>query len=318
MKHTLLALLMAATSPQTETTPAGTPLVDADGLRGWTAAQMKSDCVRNASGTLVIAECAGWLRTDSTVFGDYAIAFEVRARDAHTRALLGLLGVNDRNGRPDRFLAVPLLGPADERKSLPIGTQVLSPSASGREQAMKPAVEWQSYVVTRNRGGIHVLLNGTQILSRGPVHGSDGWIGFRAEGAGFELRDVHLRHLSPPSSSLPAIRAGSGALSNGTMVDGAYRPGNGVTLPKLVREVRPSYTREALAAKMEGTVTVECVVEADGTVGKATVIRSLDERFGLDQEAIKAARAWRFQPGTRNSMPVPVVITIELTFAIKK
>jgi TonB family protein len=38
---------------------------------------------------------------------------------------------------------------------------------------------------------------------------------------------------------------------------------------------------------------VECVVQTDGTVGNAKVIRSLDPAFGLDQEALKASRGLR-------------------------
>ncbi len=44
---------------------------------------------------------------------------------------------------------------------------------------------------------------------------------------------------------------------------------------------------------------------------------SLDSVFGLDQEAIKAARQWRFMPGMRSGEPVPVLITIELTFTLR-
>jgi TonB family protein len=47
------------------------------------------------------------------------------------------------------------------------------------------------------------------------------------------------------------------------------------------------------------------------------VVRSLDPTFGLDQEAIKAARQWRFAPGTRMGQPVSVQITIELTFTLR-
>jgi TonB family protein len=58
-------------------------------------------------------------------------------------------------------------------------------------------------------------------------------------------------------------------------------------------------------------------VQKDGTVGDVQVIRSLDSTFGLDGEAIKAAKQWRFAPGTRMGEPVPVLITIELTFTLR-
>jgi outer membrane biosynthesis protein TonB len=46
------------------------------------------------------------------------------------------------------------------------------------------------------------------------------------------------------------------------------------------------------------------------------VTRSLDQKFGLDQEAIKAASAWRFKPGTLSGRAVPVMITMELQFTL--
>jgi TonB family protein len=98
---------------------------------------------------------------------------------------------------------------------------------------------------------------------------------------------------------------------------GAYRPGSGITLPRVLREVKPNYTPDAMRAKVQGLVLVECIVMPDGSVSDAKIIRSLDPTFGLDQEALKAARAWKFVPGTRLGEPVPVIITIELTFTLR-
>ncbi len=98
---------------------------------------------------------------------------------------------------------------------------------------------------------------------------------------------------------------------------GAYRPGNGVTLPRVLREVKPQYTADAMRAKVQGTVWLECVVLPDGRVGDVKITKSLDQVFGLDQEAIKAARQWQFSPGLRMGEPVPVLITIELTFTLR-
>jgi len=98
---------------------------------------------------------------------------------------------------------------------------------------------------------------------------------------------------------------------------GAFRPGSGVTVPRVLREVKPQYTADAMRAKVQGTVWVECIVMPDGNVGDAKIIRSLDSVFGLDQEAIKAARQWKFAPGTRFGQPVPVEIVIELQFSIR-
>ena len=98
---------------------------------------------------------------------------------------------------------------------------------------------------------------------------------------------------------------------------GAYRPGSGVSLPTVLREVKPAYTADAMRAKVQGSVWLECIVMPDGSVGEVKVTRSLDPIFGLDQEAIKAAKMWKFRPGMRQGEPVPVIITIELTFTLR-
>jgi periplasmic protein TonB len=111
--------------------------------------------------------------------------------------------------------------------------------------------------------------------------------------------------------------SGLGAGSGGGTGGGVYRPGNGVELPRVIQEIRPQYTADAMRAKVQGTVWVECVVLPDGTVGEANVTKSLDSVFGLDQEALKAAKRWRFIPGRRLGQPVPVLVTIELTFTLR-
>jgi protein TonB len=115
----------------------------------------------------------------------------------------------------------------------------------------------------------------------------------------------------------PGSGSGLGPGTGGGTGGGAYRPGNGVTTPELVQEVKPAYTAEAMRAKVQGSVYLECVVRQDGSTGDCRVVRSLDPTFGLDQEAIRAARQWRFRPGTRFGQPVPVLVTIELMFTLR-
>jgi periplasmic protein TonB len=115
----------------------------------------------------------------------------------------------------------------------------------------------------------------------------------------------------------PGTGSGLGPGSGGGTGGGAYRPGNGVTMPRLVREVKPNYTSDAMRAKIQGDVLLECVVNTNGDVTDVKILRSLDPTFGLDQEAIKAAKQWRFSPGTRLGEPVAVLVSIELTFTLR-
>jgi protein TonB len=111
--------------------------------------------------------------------------------------------------------------------------------------------------------------------------------------------------------------SGIGPGEGGGTGGGVYRPGNGVVSPRLVYEVKPNYTSDAMRAKIQGIVTMEAVVNPDGSVGAVQIVRSLDQTFGLDQEAIKTVRKWRFAPGTRQGLPVAVLVEIEMTFTLR-
>jgi periplasmic protein TonB len=95
------------------------------------------------------------------------------------------------------------------------------------------------------------------------------------------------------------------------------RPGPGVTLPTVIRQVKPDYTPEAQAARIQGRVLLGVVVLADGSVDAITVDRSLDATYGLDQQAVKAMKEWKFKPGTKDGKAVPVRINVEMTFTLK-
>jgi TonB family protein len=97
-----------------------------------------------------------------------------------------------------------------------------------------------------------------------------------------------------------------------------HKPGNGITLPEVVKEVKPAYTARAMQEKIQGSVWLLCVVGETGDITEVTVTKSLDKEFGLDQAAIDAARHWKFKPGRKDGKAVAVQITLELTFTLKK
>ena len=96
-----------------------------------------------------------------------------------------------------------------------------------------------------------------------------------------------------------------------------YEPGNGVTLPTVVYEVKPDYTQEAMQQKIQGTVWMSVVVLGSGDVGDVHITKSLDAEYGLDQQALKATKQWKFKPGMKDGKPVAVRVTIEMTFTLK-
>jgi periplasmic protein TonB len=96
-----------------------------------------------------------------------------------------------------------------------------------------------------------------------------------------------------------------------------YKPGNGVSLPQVVKQVKAEYTREAMQQMIEGTVGLDVVVQADGAVGDVSVTQSLDAVYGLDKEAVKAMKQWQFKPGIKDGKPVAVRIAVVMNFTLK-
>src|SRR5688500_1950150 len=114
----------------------------------------------------------------------------------------------------------------------------------------------------------------------------------------------------------PGIGRGPKGLFGGdTFGDGE----NGVISPRLIREIKPNYTADAVRAKVQGSVLLEAVVLPDGSVdpNRVRIVRSLDAISGLDQQAIVAVKGSQFRPGTFDGKPVAVRVHVELTFTLR-
>jgi len=98
---------------------------------------------------------------------------------------------------------------------------------------------------------------------------------------------------------------------------GAYREGEpGLVPPKPIKTAQPFYSSAAMREKIQGEVWIEAIVRPDGTVGDLRVVRSLDQKFGLDDAAVAAAKRWQFVPGKIADQPVPVLIQMVLEFRL--
>jgi protein TonB len=110
----------------------------------------------------------------------------------------------------------------------------------------------------------------------------------------------------------PGFGPGSGGGTGGDI----YRAGGAVSAPRLIKEVRPKYTSEALVKRIQGTVVLEVIVTGDRCASQIRIVRSLDAG-GLDEEAVAAVAQWRFEPGRFGATPVDVLVTIVLDFTIR-
>ena len=118
------------------------------------------------------------------------------------------------------------------------------------------------------------------------------------------------------------IRTVVGPGGGGGMVSGkggirerVYRVGGSVTPPAVLSRVEPTYSFEARKAKLEGVVVLSAIVRKDGSIKIRKVIRSLG--LGLDENAIRALKAWRFRPAMKEGKPVDVALNIEVNFRLR-
>jgi TonB family protein len=96
-----------------------------------------------------------------------------------------------------------------------------------------------------------------------------------------------------------------------------YKVGKNVKPPRPIRghSSFPSYTLQAKHARLEGTVRLSIVVDAEGNVDEVKEI-SKPLGLGLDESAMRAVRTWKFVPAQRKGKPVAVRVTVETTFRL--
>lgn len=74
------------------------------------------------------------------------------------------------------------------------------------------------------------------------------------------------------------------------------------------------YPEEAKEERIEGKVLVTFVVEKDGSVSNASVLKGVDAR--LDAEALRAVESIAFEPGMHQGEPARVEMTLPISFKL--
>jgi serine/threonine-protein kinase len=77
----------------------------------------------------------------------------------------------------------------------------------------------------------------------------------------------------------------------------------GMTRPTPISAVAPAYTREALEARVEGTVIAKCVVTVSGSLVGCRIVKGVPH---MDQAVLSALAASRYAPATLQGKPVSV------------
>lgn len=130
---------------------------------------------------------------------------------------------------------------------------------------------------------------------------------------------------SDTHSAGPGSNHGFGSGKNGGMGDGdgdgAGEGEDGGPYANVVSQAmcsycpNPEYTEEARKGKLQGGVTVQVLIGADGTAKRIRIVKGLG--MELDERTIETIRRWRFVPARdAHHRGVPVWVTIETVFRL--
>jgi protein TonB len=113
---------------------------------------------------------------------------------------------------------------------------------------------------------------------------------------------VHVPDPPPPPPTPPVVQP-------------PVRPGGAIREPRKILSVSPEYPAHARAARVQGIVILEAVLDETGRVDRLRILRSTPL---LDEAAMSAVRQWRYTPTLLNGVPVPVLMTITVRFTLNE
>jgi protein TonB len=88
-----------------------------------------------------------------------------------------------------------------------------------------------------------------------------------------------------------------------------------MTQPISVLRTAPVYPEIARHRRHEGVVIIEAVINRQGSVVDARVLK--DPGFGMAEAALAAIRNWRYEPATLDGRPVSVYLTVTVSFQLR-
>jgi|SRR5688572_4206616 len=278
---TAIALCVVALDARPASGQEVTSLFDGVTLADW---RKEGIAASAAAGVLTVSGGPGWVRHDR-VFANFRLTMDVRVMGRGTKG-----GVYVRSW-PTFDTDVPTNG---YRVDLMNDLQVA--------RYPNEVAPWQRVEIVCDGRTLTVRINDREVLSRDDVANPQGFVALTVQGGVADFRRLEISRLPRQPPRPPP---------------GVLLHGGAVTLPRPLKEPKPQYSADAMRARISGGVMVDAVVLPDGTVGNVDVVQSLDPQHGLDDNAVEAVRQWRFEPGTRSGTPVPVLVSIELTFSLR-
>lgn len=170
------------------------------------------------------------------------------------------------------------------------------------------ALELKATIVvlgTTTRTGDDVVQLSARLLDAANVADKD-WNGNGATVNFYAPKSV--ADLSPlePFSFLPPITTTASG-------ENVYRPEiDGVSSPRCYYMPNPPYSEAARKSKVNGTVSVEAVINSNGRLEQERIIRGMPE--GLNETTIAAMKTWQCSPALKDGKPVSTLVKFDVNF----
>jgi TonB family protein len=170
------------------------------------------------------------------------------------------------------------------------GQQAIQAWAAGRFATARP-------LLARKWAGI-LFYGADRATARLPVDGLD--------------RDVYLKLTRKQGGWFvqgleDALLVGPGALAARRRRVGE----DGIVEPRVAFQEPPDFSQVPLLERVDGTVLLECVISPEGDVSDVRVVSGQQWMRG---PAVRAVQQWRYTPTIVDGVPVPVAMTITVSF----
>lgn len=128
-----------------------------------------------------------------------------------------------------------------------------------------------------------------------------------------EHMSISVRPLGSGEAQL--VLAPSGTITGVplTRAEGSVRVGGMVQAANLLTKVSPEYPALAKAARIQGVVKLDALIDTDGNVVN---LKLLSGPAMLVQAAMEAARQWVYKPTFLNDRAVQIQTTIDINFTL--
>jgi TonB family protein len=116
------------------------------------------------------------------------------------------------------------------------------------------------------------------------------------------------------SADVQGVRVVSIGKASASTAPAPMMVGGKVPVPDKILDVPPVYPDTARTARLQGSVDLVIVIGPGGAVENARTLAKAPPL--LEQAAIAAVKQWKYRPTLVNGVPVPVTMTVRISFAL--